>query len=244
MPSRKKNNKKKTGATRNIEKKSSVFKWLLISMLVGGFVAFLMYLDDIPEQGGDLTEVIPQEKSRQQSKQQSKQQSADKSLQNKKDKFQFEFYTELPEREIESYVIEEEEPVKKKVTPAKTASAKTAAVKKRQAADKQSTASRQKSPHTTKAPQKAKTVSAVYKPQPNILYQLQVGAFSDWAKADAMKGRLAFMGVEPNIQVFRANGRKMYRVRIGPSTDAKKMERIKSQLKAQNINTFMQKLKG
>ncbi len=240
MPPRKKNNKKKTGATRNIEKKSSVFKWLLISMLVGGFVAFLMYLDDIPEQEGDLAEIIPQEKSRQLSKQQ----SADKSSQNKKDKFQFEFYTELPEREIESYVIEEEEPVKKKVTPVKTASAKTAAVKKRQAAEKQSTASRQKSPHTTKAPQKAKTVSAVYKPQPNILYQLQVGAFSDWAKADAMKGRLAFMGVEPNIQVFRANGRKMYRVRIGPSTDAKKMERIKSQLKAQNINTFMQRLKG
>lgn len=240
MPPRKKNNKKKTGATRNIEKKSSVFKWLLISMLVGGFVAFLMYLDDIPEQEGDLAEIIPQEKSRQLSKQK----SADKSAQNKKDKFQFEFYTELPEREIESYVIEEEEPVKKKVTPVKTASAKTAAVKKRQAAEKQSTASRQKSPHTTKAPQKAKTVSAVYKPQPNILYQLQVGAFSDWAKADAMKGRLAFMGVEPNIQVFRANGRKMYRVRIGPSTDAKKMERIKSQLKAQNINTFMQRLKG
>ena len=76
-----------------------------------------------------------------------------------------------------------------------------------------------------------------------MLYQLQVGAFSDWSKADAMKGRLALLGVEPNIQVFQVKGKKMYRVRIGPTTDMQRIERIKKQLKAQNIYTFIQKIK-
>ncbi len=240
MPARNKQNKKKTGATRYAEKKASVFKWVLISLLVGGFTAFLLYLGNIPEQESELTEITQQEKN----KKLSKQKSEDKKSQNKKDKFQFEFYTELPEREIESYVIEEEEPVKKKTSRVKTAPAKTASVKKSRETGKQSAASQQRTQHTVKTVQTAKTVSAVNKAPSNMLYQLQVGAFADWAKADAMKGRLALMGVEPNIQVFHAKGKKMYRVRIGPSTDAKKIERIKAQLKAQNINTFMQKLKG
>lgn len=236
MPARKKQNKKKTGATRNVEKKTSVFKWLIISLLVGGFTAFLMHLDDIPVQDDEAAKIIQQHKN----EQSSRQKLADKKSQNKKDKFHFEFYTELPEREVESYVIEEEEePLKRK-----PASIKTASTKKTHTTKEKSSVSKQKVQYTTKPPQTAKTVSAVNKPRSNMLYQLQVGAFSEWAKADAMKGRLALMGVEPNIQVFYANGRKMYRVRIGPSTDEKKIERIKSQLKAQNINTFMQRLKG
>lgn len=236
MPARKKHNKKKAGATRNVEKKTSVFKWLIISLLVGGFTAFLMHLDDIPVQDDETAKIKQQDKNAQSGRQK----SADKKSQNKKDKFHFEFYTELPEREVESYVIEEEEePLKRK-----PAAVKTVSTKKIHTTEAPSSAAKQKVSYRTKPPQTAKTVSAVNKAQSNMLYQLQVGAFSDWAKADAMKGRLALMGVEPNIQVFYANGRKMYRVRIGPSTDEKKMERIKSQLKAQNINSFMQKLKG
>lgn len=235
MSARKKHNKKKTGATRNAEKKTSVFKWLIISLLVGGFTAFLMHLDDIPVQDDEAAKIKQQDKNAQSGRQK----LADKKSHNKKDKFHFEFYTELPEREVESYVIEEEEPLKRK-----PAAVKTVSTKKIQTTEAQSSAAKQKGSYTTKPPQTAKTVSAVNKARSNMLYQLQVGAFSDWAKADAMKGRLALMGVEPNIQVFYANGRKMYRVRVGPSTDEKKIERIKSQLKAQNINTFMQRLKG
>jgi len=76
------------------------------------------------------------------------------------------------------------------------------------------------------------------------LYQLQVGAFSELSKAEAMKARLAFLGVQSNIQVIQNKGKKMYRVRVGPSTDSKKINQIKSQLKAQNINTFVQKIRG
>ena len=59
-----------------------------------------------------------------------------------------------------------------------------------------------------------------------------------------MKARLAFLGVESNIQLIQNNGQKMYRVRVGPSTDSHKIDQIKNQLKAKNINTFVQKISG
>ena len=132
----------------------------------------------------------------------------------------------MSDREVETYKIEEEPVVIKKApkkTVNKVAPKETAPIAK-QVINKETAV--------------VKTVA-----QSNMLYQLQVGAFSDWSKADAMKGRLALLGVEPNIQVFHVKGQKIYRVRIGPTTDLKKIERIKTQLKAQNINTFIQKIK-
>ena len=131
-------------------------------------------------------------------------------------KHQFDFYTVLPDREVKVNEIEEERPQKN--TPPKF------------------------QPQTGKS---ARTLIEK-KPEPKnaALYQLQVGAFKELSKADAMKARLAFLGVESNIQVIQSNGQKMYRVRVGPSTDSQKINQIKNQLKAKNINTFVQKLSG
>lgn len=203
MPAKKTRSKNKTGATRNTEQSASKLSLLVIGLLVGSFIAFLIYLDKIPTDG---------EKQTVSNKQQNQQSSAQKnaSKQSKPVKHQFDFYTVLPDREVEIIDIEDKKPVRKTAIKPKPALAK-------------------KSPIV---------------PQSSGLYQLQVGAFTELSKADAMKARLAFLGVESNIQVIQNNGQKMYRVRVGPSTDSRKIEQIKQQLKAQNINAFVQKLSG
>lgn len=136
-------------------------------------------------------------------------------------KHQFDFYTVLPDREVKVNHVEKSKPVRKPHAKSSSSSATKTATKP-----------------------VAKTTPKKNQPQSSLLYQLQVGAFSELSKADAMKARLAFLGVESNIQVIQNNGRKMYRVRVGPSTDGEKINRIKDKLKAQNINTFVQKLNG
>jgi len=150
----------------------------------------------------------------------SKEQKAPKSEQ-KKPKHQFDFYTVLPDREVKVNDARKEQ--SKKKTPPKVVT------------------------QTVVPPEKIippKKEAPKLEPGAVALYQLQVGAFSELSKADAMKARLAFLGVQSNIQVFLNKGKKMYRVRVGPSTDSKKINQIKNQLKAQNINTFVQKIRG
>ncbi len=199
----KKRSKKKTGATRKPEQSSSRASWFFIVLLVGSFTAFLVYLDQVPTEP-EVQNVTVDDAPEKATK---------KQPQHHKPKAQFDFYTVLPDREVE---------VNKIVTTAKKNNIQSQKIKY----------------------QPVKKISTEKKSDPASLYQLQVGAFKELAKADAMKARLAFIGVESNIQVIQNKGQKMYRVRIGPSTDEKKINRIKQQLKAQSINTYFQKLKG
>ena len=77
-----------------------------------------------------------------------------------------------------------------------------------------------------------------------FLYQLQVGAFKDLSKADTMKAQLALLGIESNIQMIDSQGQKIYKVRVGPSTNEQQIRRIQQQLKKNNISSFIQKLKA
>lgn len=165
---------------------------------------------------------IPTEGEQSISKQSEKKQAIQKKKQQQKSKpkpkHQFDFYTVLPDREVK---------------------ASTAGNTKRE-----------KPPSSKKPKTEVKSAPRVVqkqssnKPGVSALYQLQVGAFKELPKADAMKARLALNGVESNIQVIQSKGQKLYRVRVGPSTDEQHIQDIKKQLKAQNINTFMQKLSG
>ncbi len=207
-----KRSRKKSGATRKTEHKNSILSWAVMAVLLATFVAFLIHLDQLPEQG-ETTTVKTQAKFEKQS---------DHKQKNTKE-HQFDFYTVLPDREVE--VIRPENTTAKY----RTAPKNTARPKSSQTVSKTAKTTQTK-------PSASKPVFS------NQLYQLQVGAFKELSKADAMKARLAFLGVESNIQVIRNNNQQMYRVRVGPSTDQKKMEQVKAQLKAQNINTFIQKL--
>jgi cell division protein FtsN len=205
MPAKKKRNTRRSGATRNTEQEGSKLSWVIMGILVGAFVAFLVYLDNMP--------------SKQQREQQAAAKSSSKAItgaekEAEPKEHQFDFYTILPDRQVEVSSPKENREKESRKTPKTETKPLTAPVAKASSST-------------------ADTSS---------LYQLQVGAFKELAKADAMKARLAFMGVESNIQLVQPKGQKLYRVRVGPMTDHKKIEQIQAQLKSQSINTFLQKL--
>lgn len=247
MPSKKKTSskkrsRKKTGATRrHAEKKFSFVNWMILLVLIGIFVSFLVYLDKMPPSGhenGQTANIIAAPSGQNTKKlSQAEKRSPEQ---------QFEFYTVLPDREIEVNDYEED------VIEENRAPSRQVPAKQSEPLANTSKPARTETTKLTRS-EPTKTAVIVKKPQSVVkstssgraLYQLQVGAFKDLAKADAMKARLAFMGVESNIYVIRsANGQNLYRVRVGPNSDEKKLSRIQQQLKAQNINTFMKKLKG
>ena len=74
------------------------------------------------------------------------------------------------------------------------------------------------------------------------LYQLQVGAFNALSKANARKLQLAFIGIESNIQMINNQGEKMYRLRVGPSSDEQYIKNTQKKLQTKNISSFIHKL--
>ncbi|MBM4221368.1 MAG: hypothetical protein FJ170_05410 [Gammaproteobacteria bacterium] len=69
-------------------------------------------------------------------------------------------------------------------------------------------------------------------------YVIQAGAFPEFADADAVKARLALLGVVAEIQSAEADGRRYHRVRIGPIDDLDKLNRLRNRLR-QNRIEFM-----
>jgi cell division protein FtsN len=69
-------------------------------------------------------------------------------------------------------------------------------------------------------------------------YVVQAGAFPEFADADAVKARLALLGIVAEIQSAEADGRRFHRVRIGPIDDLDKLNRLRNRLR-QNSIEFM-----
>ncbi len=62
--------------------------------------------------------------------------------------------------------------------------------------------------------------------EPTYHYWLQLGAFRREADADALKARLALMGVESSILVSHRDGRRWHRVRVGPFTSKRARQAV------------------
>ena len=72
-----------------------------------------------------------------------------------------------------------------------------------------------------------------------VIYTLQAGAFRSSSDADTLKARLAMLGVESKIvPVSNAEGTK-YKVRIGPLTNSREMNRTRNRLNSNNISTIV-----
>ena len=67
-------------------------------------------------------------------------------------------------------------------------------------------------------------------------YQLQAGAFREARDAEALKARLALMGLSARVQSDRINDAVFHRVRLGPYTSARDLEAAKRQLADNGIN--------
>ncbi len=75
-------------------------------------------------------------------------------------------------------------------------------------------------------------------------YILQVGSFRKFADADALKARLALLGIEARIEaVVNKSGNTWHRVRIGPFTDIKLMKRARRKLQNNHIDFVILKIK-
>jgi cell division protein FtsN len=69
-------------------------------------------------------------------------------------------------------------------------------------------------------------------------YLLQIGAFPDAAKAEAMKAQLAMQGFVANVQTVDVHGQPYHRVRLGPFASASALEATKQKLTAAGINSI------
>lgn len=67
-------------------------------------------------------------------------------------------------------------------------------------------------------------------------YVIQAGAFPAFADADAVKARLALLGIVAEIQSAEADGRRFHRVRIGPIDDLDKLNRLRARLRQNRID--------
>jgi len=89
-----------------------------------------------------------------------------------------------------------------------------------------------------------KKQEAQKKNNPKYKYVLQAGSFRHLAEADKLKASLALLGVDSEIQTVTINKTNTWhRVRIGPFTSARKMDKIRHRLQKKNIRTMVLKLK-
>jgi cell division protein FtsN len=65
--------------------------------------------------------------------------------------------------------------------------------------------------------------------------QLQAGAFGDARDAEAVKARLALLGLVARVETGTANGKAVHRVRLGPYESARQLEAAKRQLAENGI---------
>lgn len=71
----------------------------------------------------------------------------------------------------------------------------------------------------------------------STLYYLQAGAFRNNADAEAMKARLLMLGFDASVQSAQVNGGTVNRVRMGPFKGIDEMNRARSRLAEEKIDT-------
>lgn len=67
---------------------------------------------------------------------------------------------------------------------------------------------------------------------------LQVGSFGNSGDAEALKARLALIGVQAQVTPVNINGRNWHRVRVGPYADARSLEAAKTELAKANYEAI------
>jgi len=77
-----------------------------------------------------------------------------------------------------------------------------------------------------------------------VSYMLQVGSFRKSSDADALKARLAFLGVESKVQkVTIDNKDTWHRVQVGPIIGRDKVDALQKQLKQNDIDSLLMRAK-
>jgi len=82
-------------------------------------------------------------------------------------------------------------------------------------------------------------------PAEKVVYYLQAASFRKFEEADRLRAQLALMNIESQIQRVTVNDTSTWhRVRIGPFTSARKMDKVRGRLRAANIDPIVVKIKN
>ena len=88
-----------------------------------------------------------------------------------------------------------------------------------------------------------KEEQARIKENEDVAYMIQVGSFRRYGDADSLKAQLAMLGIEADIEPISSRGEQWLRVRVGPFTSKREMNRIRNRLHSNNINTMLVQIK-
>lgn len=67
-------------------------------------------------------------------------------------------------------------------------------------------------------------------------YYLQAGAFRDQSDAEALRAKLALMGVEAKVSERQSENGSLYRVRVGPYVQIEAMNKVRSKLSDNGVD--------
>lgn len=75
-------------------------------------------------------------------------------------------------------------------------------------------------------------------------YMMQAGSFKNFQEADKLKARLALMGIESKIEKAKIGNTTWNRIKIGPFSKISSVNKIRSQLKENQIDAVIMEVKG
>jgi cell division protein FtsN len=75
-------------------------------------------------------------------------------------------------------------------------------------------------------------------------YVLQVGSYKDFKEADRVRAQLALQGIESRVQRVSVDNDTWHRVRIGPITDLKELNRIRERLREAEMDVLVIRVAG
>ena len=81
------------------------------------------------------------------------------------------------------------------------------------------------------------------KEKDDVAYMIQVGSFRAYGEADSMKAQLALLGIEADIDPVSSKGEQWLRVRVGPFTSKRELNKIRNRLHSNDINTMLVQVK-
>ena len=74
-------------------------------------------------------------------------------------------------------------------------------------------------------------------------YVLQAGAFQASGDAEALKAKIALIGLNARVESARINGKTLYRVRMGPYATATELSSAKGKLSGGGLSAIAIKAK-
>ena len=70
-------------------------------------------------------------------------------------------------------------------------------------------------------------------------YVLQVGSYRDFNEADRVRAQLALQGIESKVQRVSVDNDTWHRVRVGPITDLKELNRVRERLREAEMDVLV-----